>query len=70
MKTRIPIGKPHAGALARILACIAIVLALAGCGRDQERVLPGLFWLREPALLDRILSALRKGGDLHLVEAP
>ena len=39
-------------------------------GQDQERVIPGLFWLREPALLDRILDALRKGGDLHLVEAP
>ena len=39
-------------------------------GNDQERVLPGLFWLREPALLDRILAALRGGGDLHLVEAP
>ena len=38
--------------------------------RDQERVIPGLFWLREPALLDRILAALRQGGDLHLVEAP
>ena len=39
-------------------------------GMDQERVIPGLFWLREPALLDRILDALRQGGDLHLVEAP
>ncbi|HXC17530.1 MAG TPA: bacillithiol biosynthesis BshC [Holophagaceae bacterium] len=39
-------------------------------GLDQERVIPGLFWLREPALVDRILDALRKGGDLHLVEAP
>lgn len=38
--------------------------------RDQERVLPGLFWLRSPALLDRILDALRQGGDLHLVEEP
>lgn len=38
--------------------------------RDQERVLPGLFWLRNPALLDRILDALRQGGDLHLVEEP
>jgi len=39
-------------------------------GLDQERVIPGLFWLRDGALLDRILDALRKGGDLHLVEAP
>ncbi len=38
--------------------------------RDQERVLPGLFWLRNFALLDRILDALRQGGDLHLVEEP
>ena len=38
-------------------------------GLDQERVLPGLFWLRDPPLLDRILDALRKGGDLHVVEA-
>jgi hypothetical protein len=39
-------------------------------GQDQERVIPGLFWLRDAVLLDRILGALRKGGDLHLVEAP
>ena len=39
-------------------------------GLDQERVIPGLFWLRDAALLDRILDALRRGGDLHLVEAP
>ena len=39
-------------------------------GLDQERVFPGLFWLRDAALLDRILDALRQGGDLHLVEAP
>lgn len=38
-------------------------------GLDQERVVPGLFWLRDAALLDRILDALRRGGDLHLVEA-
>ena len=44
--------------------------ALFPFGLDQERVLPGLFWLREPGLLDRILDALRRGGDLHLVEAP
>ncbi|HTL98144.1 MAG TPA: bacillithiol biosynthesis BshC [Holophagaceae bacterium] len=44
--------------------------ALFPFGLDQERVLPGLFWLREPALVDRILDALRGGGDLHLVEAP
>ncbi len=37
---------------------------------DQERVLPGLFWLRNPNLLDRILDALRSGGDLHVVEEP
>ncbi|HET6330602.1 MAG TPA: bacillithiol biosynthesis BshC [Holophagaceae bacterium] len=39
-------------------------------GLDQERAIPGLFWLRDGALLDRILDALRQGGDLHLVEAP
>jgi hypothetical protein len=39
-------------------------------GMDQERVIPGLFWLREDTLLNRILDALRRGGDLHLVEAP
>ena len=39
-------------------------------GLDQERVIPGLFWLRDAALLDRILDALRRGGDLPLVEAP
>ncbi|HET8901272.1 MAG TPA: bacillithiol biosynthesis BshC [Holophagaceae bacterium] len=39
-------------------------------GLDQERVIPGLFWLRDAVLLDRILDALRQGGDLHLVEAP
>lgn len=39
-------------------------------GQDQERVIPGLFWLRDLALLDRILAALRQGGDLHLVEEP
>jgi hypothetical protein len=39
-------------------------------GLDQERAIPGLFWLRDAALLDHILDALRQGGDLHLVEAP
>ncbi|MBS1766042.1 MAG: bacillithiol biosynthesis BshC [Acidobacteria bacterium] len=39
-------------------------------GRDQERVIPGLFWLRQPALLDRVHAALRQGGDLLLVEEP
>ncbi|HET8715179.1 MAG TPA: bacillithiol biosynthesis BshC, partial [Holophagaceae bacterium] len=42
--------------------------ALFPFGQDQERVIPGLFWLRDGALLDRILAALRTGGDLHLVE--
>ncbi|MDR3671753.1 MAG: bacillithiol biosynthesis BshC [Holophaga sp.] len=38
--------------------------------RPQERVLPGLFWLREEALLDKMLSSL--GGDsmLILLERP
>lgn len=38
-------------------------------GRPQERVLPGLAWLRDGALLDRILAAMAGGGDLILVEA-
>lgn len=44
--------------------------ALFPFGQDQERVIPGLLWLRDGALLDRILDALRRGGDLHLVEEP
>ncbi|HJW09198.1 MAG TPA: bacillithiol biosynthesis BshC [Holophagaceae bacterium] len=37
-------------------------------GQDQERVLPGLLWLRDAALLDRMEAALRSGDDVVLVE--
>ena len=37
-------------------------------GKDQERVLPGWFWLRDEALLDRMFEALGSGADLVLVE--
>lgn len=46
-------------------------------GRPQERVLPGLAWLRNAALLDRLAAALAAslaeqagGGGTLLVEAP
>jgi len=39
-------------------------------GRPQERVLPGALWLRDEALLDRILEALGTGENLVMVEAP
>lgn len=42
--------------------------ALYPLGKDQERLLPGWFWLRDEALLDRMLEALRSGADLVLVE--
>ena len=44
--------------------------ALFPLGRDQERLLPGAPWLRDPALLQRILAAFDQGGDLVRVEAP
>ena len=44
--------------------------ALFPLGRDQERLLPGAPWLRDPALLQRILAAFDGGGDLVRVEAP
>lgn len=44
--------------------------ALFPLGRPQERVLPGLLWLRDEALLARMLEGLRRGGDTILVEAP
>jgi hypothetical protein len=37
-------------------------------GRPQERVLPGLFWLRDEGLLDRMLDALGQGSMLVLLE--
>ena len=37
-------------------------------GKAQERVLPGLLWLRDPALLDRMEAALRSGDDVVMVE--
>jgi hypothetical protein len=42
--------------------------ALFPFGRPQERVLPGLFWLRDEALLDRIEAALALGAAEVLVE--
>ncbi len=51
--------------------------ALYPLGRPQERVLPGLAWLRDGVLLDRLESALAahlaahpEGGGTLLVEAP
>jgi hypothetical protein len=37
-------------------------------GRPQERVLPGLFWLRQEQLLDRLLAALEGAPALVLME--
>lgn len=44
--------------------------ALFPFGKAQERVLPGLFWLRQPRLLDRFEAALGTGAPVALVEAP
>ncbi|MBK8794831.1 MAG: bacillithiol biosynthesis BshC [Holophaga sp.] len=38
-------------------------------GKPQERVLPGAFWLRDEALLDRLLIALGSDEKLVMVEA-
>lgn len=43
--------------------------ALFPFGRPQERVLPGLDWLRDEGLLDRILGHMDGRTDLILVEA-
>jgi hypothetical protein len=48
----------------------ALRQALFPFGRPQERVLPGLAWLRDGALLDRILDRMDGCADLILVEAP
>jgi hypothetical protein len=37
-------------------------------GKPQERVLAGILWLRDEALLDRIMDALNFPGDIVLVE--
>ncbi len=37
-------------------------------GKPQERVLPGALWLRDEALLDRLLEALSAGEPLVMVE--
>lgn len=42
--------------------------ALFPLDRPQERVLPGLFWLRDDSLLDRLENALGTGAALVLVE--
>ncbi len=44
--------------------------ALFPLGRPQERVVPGLFWLRDEALLDRMRAALDDGATLALLEQP
>lgn len=44
--------------------------ALFPLGRPQERVLPGLYWLRQPALLDHLMAHLAEGTPLHLVSLP
>ena len=44
--------------------------ALFPFGRPQERVVPGLEWLRDEALLDRILDRMDGGTDPILAEAP
>jgi len=38
------------------------------CGKPQERVLPGALWLRDEALLDRMLDALMEPEDILFVE--
>jgi len=38
--------------------------------KAQERVMPGLFWLRDPELLERILRALERDNPVHVVEKP
>lgn len=42
--------------------------ALFPFGKAQERVLPGLFWLRDGALLDRMEAALGSGEGILMVE--
>jgi hypothetical protein len=37
-------------------------------GKPQERVIPGAFWLRDEALLDRLLEALGHGEAMVMVE--
>lgn len=44
--------------------------ALFPFGKPQERILPGLPWLRDEALLDRLLESLDGSSMLVLLEAP
>ena len=44
--------------------------ALFPFGRPQERVIPGLAWLRDEALLDRILARMDGRNEVILLEAP
>jgi hypothetical protein len=44
--------------------------ALFPFDRPQERVIPGLAWLRDEALLDRILDRMDGHTDRILLEAP
>lgn len=39
-------------------------------GKPQERVLPGVLWLRNEALLDRLLEALGHGEVMVMMEEP
>jgi len=39
-------------------------------GKPQERILPGLFWLRDEALLKRMEAGLATGSMLVLLEQP
>ncbi len=39
-------------------------------GKPQERVIPGLCWLRNEALLDGMLDALGQGDLIHILEEP
>jgi len=39
-------------------------------GRAQERVLPGLFWLRDEVLLDRMVARMGAGDPILLLERP
>jgi hypothetical protein len=61
----------HREAVARALGGDpeALRQALFPFGRPQERVIPGLEWLRDEALLDRILDRLDGRTDPLLVEA-
>lgn len=62
----------HRDLAARALGCDPERLrqALFPLGKAQERILPGLFWLRDEALLDRMLTKLEGSAMIILLEAP